>query len=307
MNIELGRKLRVSERHRYSVTENRINNSRNNNLEALNKLSTQKKINKLSDDPISLVRSLKLKDKVHEIADFKQNAYFSKGFLDVTESAIGSIHERLSRARELAITMANDTYDGENRNITSKEVKQIINQVIQSANSKYAAKYVFSGFRSTAPAIDLDRNFLGDDGEIFLQIGPQHFKKINIPGRALFETDASEREGGHFNMINALKLLHSALQSDDKDAIYKSVDELEYQMDKLSSFQSSVGAIWSAITEAEKKLEYNELQKVGFISKLEDADIYKATSDLKRTETVLQSTLLASNKLLQPSLLNFLQ
>jgi flagellar hook-associated protein 3 FlgL len=38
-----------------------------------------------------------------------------------------------------------------------------------------------------------------------------------------------------------------------------------------------------------------------------DADAFAAVSDFKKTETILQSTLLAANKVLQPSLLNFLQ
>jgi flagellar hook-associated protein 3 FlgL len=43
------------------------------------------------------------------------------------------------------------------------------------------------------------------------------------------------------------------------------------------------------------------------LSGVEDADMYDATSEFKRTETALQSTLQASTKLLQPSLLNFMQ
>ena len=35
--------------------------------------------------------------------------------------------------------------------------------------------------------------------------------------------------------------------------------------------------------------------------------MFKASSDFKQTEAILQSTLMASNKLLQPSLMNFLQ
>ena len=50
----------------------------------------------------------------------------------------------------------------------------------------------------------------------------------------------------------------------------------------------------------------NDLSK-GELSKTEDVDMFKASSDFKQTEAILQSTLMASNKLLQPSLMNFLQ
>ena len=56
-----------------------------------------------------------------------------------------------------------------------------------------------------------------------------------------------------------------------------------------------------------RRIELQKEQKIDTVSKVEDADMFKATSDFKRTETALQTTLMASNKLLQPSLLNFLQ
>ena len=299
--------MRISERQRYWVANRRIDKGRNDNTHALDILSTQKRINKLADDPIGMVRSLKLKDRLAELKSFKDNIDYSKGFLEVTESAISNLHQRLERARELALSMANDTYDGNNRRIVAKEVKELMTEITSLANSKYGVKYVFSGFRSLSPSVDLEGNFLGDDGQIFLQIGEQQFKRINIPGRELFEADESERKQGHFNLMDALSLLQQGLENNDKDAIYKSIGEFDYQLDKLASFQASVGATWKVIEDADKRLDYDELQKTTFLSKIEDADIYKASSDFKRTESVLQSTLLASNKLLQPSLLNFLQ
>lgn len=299
--------MRVSERQKYWVANRRLNKGRTDNVETLDRLSTQKKINKLHDDPIGLVRSLKIKSNLSELKTFKENINFSKGFISVTETAVSGIHEGLQRAQELAIAMSNDTYDGVNREIVGKEIKQIISQVIQIANSKYGSKYIFSGFRNVNPALDDHGNFLGDDGKIFMQIGHGRYKSINIPGRELFEASNEERQKGHYNLLDSLELLLQGLNNNEKHSIFKSADEINYQLDKLSSFQSSVGAMWNAMEDAEEKADFNDVQKRVTLSEIEDADIFKATSEFKRTEAVLQSTLMASNKLLQPSLLNFMQ
>lgn len=299
--------MRVSERHRYWVANRRINKARTNNTETLNMLSSQKRINSIHDDPVGLARTIKYKERLSEIDDFKKNIDFTKGYLDVTESAISGINDRLSRAYELSVAMANDSYGPDSRDATAKEVKQLVNQVIQLGNSKYNGKYVFGGFRSQSPALDREGNFLGDDGVLFLQLGPEHYKRVNISGRDFFESSVNARESGHFNMLDALSLLQSGLESNNKDAIYKAIDELEFQMEKTTSYQASVGAVWGAIEEAEKRLELSEHTKTTALSRLEDLDVYKASSDFKRTESILQSTLLASNRLLQPSLLNFMQ
>jgi flagellar hook-associated protein 3 FlgL len=63
----------------------------------------------------------------------------------------------------------------------------------------------------------------------------------------------------------------------------------------------------NALRETGNRLSGDEIVLRDQLSKTQDADIYHSTSEFKRTEAVLQGTLMASTKLLQPSLLNFLQ
>lgn len=298
--------MRVSERQRYHIATNRIERTKNQNAHALDVLSSQKKVNNLRDDPIGFSRVVRVKDHIQELEQFQKNVRFTQGFLDVSETAIGTINEKLGRAQELALAMANDSYGPDSRESTSKEIKELVNQVIQLANSKYNSRYVFSGFRSRYPAVSQEGLYLGDDGQIFLQTGKDAFSKINISGRFLFEATNDERKEGHFNMIDALDILREGMELSDKDSIYKAIDELNFQMNKAATYQASVGALSTSLEQALDRLDVTKEKSIEELSTLEDADIYKATSDFKRTEAVLQSTLMASNKLLQPSLLNFM-
>lgn len=299
--------MRVSERQRYAITNDRINLAKQDNVDALEVLSTQKKINALHDDPIGVTRAIKKRSQIDDLRMYQKNINFTKGFIETAETAISTINDRLIRAQELGLAMANDTYGAQSREATARELSEIINEVIQSANVSYSGRYVFSGFRTDQPPLARDGVFLGDDGSIFLQVEDQNFKQINIPGRFLFTPTEDERQTGHASLIDGLKTLRDGMKENNKDAIYKGIDELKFQMNKVSSFQASVGATWNAIDQAQQRLEARETREVEKLSLLEDADIFKATSNFKRTETVLQSTLQASNKLLQPSLLNFMQ
>jgi flagellar hook-associated protein 3 FlgL len=299
--------LRVSERQRFMIANKRIDDAKTQNIDALKTLSTQKRINALHDDPVGATRVIKHTASIADQNSFQQNIAFSKGFLEAAETAVTTIADGLGRVQELAIAMANDTYAIDSRQATAKEIGQIMNQIVQMGNSKFNGRYVFSGFRTNSPALDADGVFLGDDGEIFLQIGKNNYKSINVPGRELFEASPDEKNEGHLHMVEMLQGLKSAMEGDDKASIYRMVDELSFQINKATSFQASVGAIWNAIEHAGQRLEFTKDQEIETLSKIEDADIYEATSQYKRVETMLQSTLLASNKFLQPSLLNFLQ
>jgi flagellar hook-associated protein 3 FlgL len=78
-------------------------------------------------------------------------------------------------------------------------------------------------------------------------------------------------------------------------------------MEKVQTSRAQLGARFNGIDHSGQQIEVDKDLSSNDLSRLEDADFYKISSDFKRTEAVLQSTMMASNKILQPSLLNFLQ
>jgi flagellar hook-associated protein 3 FlgL len=299
--------MRISERHRYAVANNRMNTAKNQNTDAMSVLSTQKRLQKVEDDPVGMTKVIRGRHEVKKMESFLENINFSKGFINLSESALQGLQNNLQRARELAVGMANDTYAIDSRRSVAREVKEVINEVVNLGNTQYNGHFVFSGFRNRTPAFSHDGTFLGDDGAIYMEVADGNFRQINLQGRAVFEATLEDQEKGHFNMIDALNMLKTSLESDDKDGIYKSIEEMQYQIEKTASLQANIGAIWGAIEKAEDRITLQKEQKIQVVSKVEDADMFEATSDFKRTESALQTTLMASNKLLQPSLLNFIQ
>lgn len=299
--------MRISDRHRYDITGTRIETAKSDNAKMLETLSTQKRINRVSDDPVSMVQVIRHKDRLGRLRQFQKNAEYSKGYIETTETAISGIHDALIRAKELSVAMASSTYGPDSREAAAREINEIVNAVVNLGNTTYGSKFVFGGFRTQTPPIAADGHYVGDDGAIFMQLDEDFYQQVNLQARYLFEAGPEEQEKGHFNLIDTLTILQDGLHSDDIETVRKAMDELDQQLKKASSFQATLGAIHNAIGNASKKLELGEELTTENMSKLEDADIYKASSDFKRTETVLQSSLMASNKLLQPSLLNFLQ
>ena len=203
--------------------------------------------------------------------------------------------------------MSNGTYSASSRDATAKEVGQILDQVLNSANSKFGAKYVFSGFRVDSPAFARDGVYLGDDGAIFLQVGREKFNRVNLSGRELFEVSEEEQMTGRMSLIDSLKFFKDALERNEVHDIHRVSDELSFHQEKISSFQASIGAMSNTIDNIGQNLELMIDYEKKAISEIEDADMYQTTSNFKRTEAALQATLVASNKVLQPSLLNFFQ
>lgn len=299
--------MRISDRQRYALANSRVDTAKSDNTAMLEQLSTQKRINRVSDDPIGMGQALKRKTQINNYDQFIKNIEFSKGFLERTEASLQGITENLMRAKELSVSLANATYGPSSREAAALEIREMIEGVVSLANSTYGNRYLFGGFRTQTPPVSREGGFMGDDGAIFLQIDDGTFRQINLQARNLFEPSSDERENGHFGMIHTLQILNDALNGNDIQGIQKAMEELDFQLDKTTSYQATLGAIYNAIDETSKKLELNRELTQSDLSRIEDADTYKVTSDFKKTESVLQSTLMASNKLLQPSLMNFLQ
>lgn len=299
--------MRVSERMRFDIVQNRVHEAKGRNAEAMEKLSSQKEVTLLSDDPTKATQIIRLRDTITDVVQFQKNIDYSKGLLDVTENSLDRMSTSLIRAKELAIGMANDTNDAKAKEATSREIREIMNEVVQIANTTFKGKYIFGGFRNQTPPLSLDGDFLGDDGQLFLQVSTGDFRQVNLPGRYLFEASPDDRQNGHFNMVHSLEVLFDGMAANDKNSIHRAMAELDHQIEKTTSTQATVGSQWNSLKSAADRLALEEVSLRANLSKVQDADFYNATSEFKRTETTLQSTLMASTKLLQPSLLNFLQ
>jgi len=298
---------RVSDKQRYDIAARRLNNVRVENDKQLEQLATQKRIMKLSDDPAGVMKAVNLRDQLNQMDQFQKNLDFSKGYIEKTETAIQTLNDNLIRARELAVAMANDTNDEKSRQATSLEIKQIMQDCISLGNTQFNGRFIFGGFRNQTPPLSLDGDFSGDDGVIYLQTSKDRFQQVSVSARGLFEASPEEQEKGHTGMIAALRSLYEGMSTNNKVDIQSALAELDFHLDKSTSYQATMGSLWTALNNSEERIEKQKVNDADALSKVEDADFFKVTSDFKKTETLLQSTLLASNKLLQPTLLNFLQ
>ena len=297
----------MTDRHRYEIVGTRVEASKGQNAKDLERLSTLRRINRLSDDPNGVAAGVNIKDRIASNQQFQKNIEFSKGMLERSETALAGMQENLMRLKELGIGMANDTNDHTSRLAASEEVREILKELVQLGNTTFNNRYIFSGFRSGTPSLSLDGKFLGDDGALMLQVGENQFQQVNLQSRDLFESNADERAAGHTNMIDMVEGLLAGLTNNSKDGIRFAIGELDFQLDKAASFQARVGSVVSGLNGATERASRNVDVDKETLSGVFDADIFEASTDFKRSEAVLQSTLLASNKLLQPSLLNFLQ
>ncbi len=114
--------------------------------------SSQKKINRPSDNPVGMARILTYRDSLKAIEQYKDNINNSKGWLGLADTTLSQVEDQLSRLKELTVQAANGTMNEKDRNDILKEVKQIYDQLLALSNTKYEGRSIFAGHKTNKDA-----------------------------------------------------------------------------------------------------------------------------------------------------------
>ncbi|MET4570871.1 flagellar hook-associated protein FlgL [Rhodanobacter soli] len=163
---------------------------RQSDLSDLNiQLSTGKRINQPSDDPVGAARALDLSHLTADVTQYQRNITTANARLGLEDQTLSNISGVLGRVRTLLLQAANGSQTDETRGDIAAEMVQLRQQLLGQANSKDGqGDYIFAGNRTgTAPfASQNGVSYLGDDGQRMVAAGPGLQVATGDPGSAVF-------------------------------------------------------------------------------------------------------------------------
>lgn len=120
----------------------------------LQQYTTQKKIQRPSDDPTIAVRALKYRTTLVEIDQYLVNIKDATSWMDATETVLKDVDSVLQNMIEYFTQAANGTYESKERADIVSNLKQYSHYIYeQDANSDYAGRYLFTGYRTDVPML----------------------------------------------------------------------------------------------------------------------------------------------------------
>ncbi len=138
--------MRISTNQFHSQGVNSIQKHQADVLEVQLQLSTGKRVNAASDDPVATAQIHSLNRTMNTIDQYARNGEYAKSQLVLEETAISDSTIQLQRARELSIQMLNGTYSDADRQATAAELEQIIQQTKNMMNYRNSeGELIFAG------------------------------------------------------------------------------------------------------------------------------------------------------------------
>jgi flagellar hook-associated protein 3 FlgL len=111
---------------------------------------------------------------------------------------------------------------------------------------------------------------------------------------------------GSSDMMGSLSLLANALRNDDREATSMLLEGLDQAINVLLDARGTVGSRAIRMETTDARLVDNDLNFTRLLSDVEDADMTEVLTKLATYETNYQAALNASARIIQPTLLDFL-
>jgi len=152
-------------------------------------MSSGRRINKPSDDPVGTLRDLDYRTELSKIGQFQENVSQGQNWLNTYDGILADMKELLSEAKDVALAMSNDTYDASQRRAGANEIEAIFDRLVQLSDTRIGDRQMFSGFRTKLQPFRVGANgvtYLGDDGRIEFEIQSQVRQAVNFTGAETF-------------------------------------------------------------------------------------------------------------------------
>lgn len=137
------------------------------------KISSGKRINKPSDDPVGAARSINLKDGLEQVEQYRRNINIAEARLLNEESHIAGSENVLLRVRELALIANNAATSVSDYPGMKTELQQLRAELLAHANARdNDGNYVFAGSKTTTRPVNPAKTsvYEGDDHPRLIQI-----------------------------------------------------------------------------------------------------------------------------------------
>lgn len=145
--------IRITQQYMYSSMLNGMQSSLGKYMESMEQGSTQKQINRPSDDPAAFYRILTTRDSIDETKKYLTNINEAKGWLELTDSTLTNLTTLMGSIKALMNQASTDCTAAE-RQIMADEAWQMFGQILNLSNTEFNGNQLFAGHKYNESAFE---------------------------------------------------------------------------------------------------------------------------------------------------------
>jgi flagellar hook-associated protein 3 FlgL len=271
-------------------------------FDAQYKVTTGKRMNRLSDDPAAIEPLVSMRSLKASMDQYNSNLKVASNTFAASENAFSEVATILNRANQLAISGGTATASSTQRQAMADEIKSLRERIISLGNTKAAnGDYIFSGtnldvkpFQDNGTVV----TFQGDTMNRFIESGPG--ERINLT--------LANSKPAFMDSITRLDALQTALTMGDQATLNgPMLTDLKSSQDAFNQLRGEIGMKTQSLQATKTNFERRSLDLTQGISDLEEVDLSQAITDMKKAETAYQAALQVTSIGSKLSLMDFIR
>ncbi|MBL92643.1 MAG: flagellar hook-associated protein 3 [Myxococcales bacterium] len=291
--------MRISDKMIFDSSVIRNSNHRSRMEKAMAETSTGRRVVHPWDDPVAAGRIAYHNNNEKQWEGVINSAERAASELQTADDVLGNIQNVLTRAYELSVQLANDTYNPEDREAGAIELATLQEEVFYYLNTSVGGRYIFGGIEDNKPPFDNAGNFEGSAIQRRSEIAPGLTTESSINASKYFTA-----AGGGVDAYTILTDLNTSMLASDKAGIQTGIGGLKDLITQVSNARADAGTQQNFFDIAIETGMFLRDQENNRSASLSDADIIDAASRLQMAERALEASLTASVKSFRLTLLD---
>lgn len=270
---------------------------------ALTQLTTQKRVNALSDDPAAseaMVRSLASSAANDR---YTSNADAVSSRMQAADAALSAVVTSLNQAVTIGTSGTDTTLTSSQRQGLADQMRDLLQTVVSQANTTFQGAYLFAGSNTTVKPFADDGSggylYNGNGAVLRVQVGQSLSVDTNVPGDQVFTAGA--------NVIGSLQKLVTALQGGTSDDISSATIAVSSALTYVGEQRVPLENTINQLSAQESYLSQESVTLTTQQTNLVRIDIAVAATNLSQAELTQSAVQAAVAKSFSHTLFDYLQ
>ncbi|WP_338924927.1 flagellar hook-associated protein FlgL (plasmid) [Pseudomonas silesiensis] len=185
--------MRISTNTIYDQSTNAMNRQQSALLKVGAQVSSGKKVNSPSDDPLAVSKALAILQSASVNEQMKTARVAVRNSLGQEESVLNSVSDALISAKTSLIKGSTGTLTDADRASIATDLQGILDTIMGQANAADGSgNYLFAGHKTTTPPFVKDAsgniNYVGDNGALNQQVDSARLMSTSDAGNSIFQS-----------------------------------------------------------------------------------------------------------------------
>jgi flagellar hook-associated protein 3 FlgL len=264
-------------------------------------LSSGKRIQNISDDPMGTAAALSLQSGISRNDQYTANANDAQAWLSSADTTYSQMVDAMQSARTDVVKGLNTgASDSTSANALADAIDGIRSTMLSLANTQYNGRPLFGGTTASGQAYDSSGNYVGDSGSVVRQIGANNQVTVSAQGPAVFGAAGSD-------VFTLLSNISSQLRTDPSSLSSGTLSQVDTAISRLSTAQATEGAAYQQVQSAQTQQTAQGTAMTDQLSSITEVDMADMAVKVTTANTAYQAALQTTASVRQMSLLDFLK